>query len=175
MRSVILAIAGFAVTGTVLALDVPLIVTEEEGVARIENPVNSGVPLPRGAVRNVSELRLLDAEGEVVLASIEPRCRWLGDNSLKWVTVHFLTSLPPYGTKKYRLVESRESIPDSPLKVTKGDGTVTVITGPAKFIVSADRFAPFKQVYLRGAGAEGFSDQPGLLAKPTVVLLESRN
>ena len=34
------------------ALDVPLTVREADGVARVSNPVNSGVPLPRGAVNS---------------------------------------------------------------------------------------------------------------------------
>ena len=61
------------------AVNVKLTVTEHAGVARAANPVNSGVPLPMGAVKDVSQLRLLDGKGKPVLASIEERCRWLGE------------------------------------------------------------------------------------------------
>jgi len=88
-----------------LALDVPLTVREGEGVTRVMSPVNSGVPLPKGAVKETSQLRLLDAEGKPVLASIEARNRWLGDKSLKWVTVHFLTSVPAGKSTTYTLTD----------------------------------------------------------------------
>lgn len=89
----IVAVIGLA-AAPVLALDVPLTVRETARVGRIGNPVNSGVPLPRGAVRETAQLRLLDAQGKAMPASIETRARWLGDGSHKWVTVHFLANVP---------------------------------------------------------------------------------
>jgi hypothetical protein len=49
MRRLLLAIATVvAMQGQARALDVPLVIRETSGVARIGNPVNSGIPLPRG-------------------------------------------------------------------------------------------------------------------------------
>ena len=50
------------------ALEIPLTVEEAAGVERVSNAVNSGVPLPRGAVKDAAALRLLDAQSEPVLA-----------------------------------------------------------------------------------------------------------
>ena len=55
------------VMGQALALEIPLIVEETTGIERVGNAVNSGVTLPRGAVKDVAELRLLDAQGKVFL------------------------------------------------------------------------------------------------------------
>jgi hypothetical protein len=152
--------------GQVLALDVPLTVKETAGVDRVQNPVNSGVPLPKGAVKDAAALRLLDAQGNVVLASIEPRARWLGDESLKWVTVHFLANVPANGTATYRLATSDAALPRSALLVTEEGKTITVVTGPAKFVIPTDRLAPFEQVYL--------GDQ-AVLSKSATVVLVARN
>jgi hypothetical protein len=52
----------------------------------------------RWVVKDVVGLRLLDAQGNVVRASIVARVWWMGDNSLKWVTIHFITDLPTKNT-----------------------------------------------------------------------------
>jgi len=159
-----------------LAVDIPLQVREEQGIAREQNPVNSGIPLPRGAVWDPQELRLLDENGKVVLASLEPRGRWLGDNSLKWVTAHFLIDrLPASGVRNYRLVTSDAPLPSSPLRVVEGEGKLTVFTGAARFEVSTRRLAPIEQVYLPGDTSIGVSEEAGLLTAPANVVLEGSN
>lgn len=168
-------IVGFALIGSVIAVDVPLTIREEAGIDRVQNPVNSGVPLPRGAVMHSSELRLLDEQGALVPASIETRCRWLEDKSVKWVTVHFLANVPAHGFRQFRLVRSTALLPDSPLKVERREKQIVVVTGPAKFIIPSDRLAPFDQVYLLPNGSTGREPQRGLLAQPARIVLEGRN
>jgi hypothetical protein len=163
------------VVGQAMALEIPLTVEEGKGIDRVKNAVNSGVPLPKGAVKDVAGLRLLDAMGNVVVASIEPRARWLGDESLKWVTVHFTADLPANSKKTYTLVTSDISLPTTQLVVEQVDKNITVITGPAKFVISTDRFAPFDQVYIRDDNAKDFVDDDALLTKPARVILVGRN
>lgn len=167
---VILVMCVFA--GQVLALEVPLTVEETTGIARIGNAVNSGVPLPEGAVQDVASLRLLDEQGNVVLASVEPRARWLGDKSLKWVTVHFVTDLPAYGKRTFALVTSDKPLPASELMIQEMGQTIEVVTGPAKFVIPTDRFAPFDQVYVREK-EKTFTG--ALLHAPARVVLSGRN
>lgn len=157
------------------ALEVPLTVTENSGVDRVDHPVNSGVPLPKGAVSDVAKLRLLDDRGQPVLASIESRARWLGDGSLKWVTVHYLTDLPAGGSRAFTLVTSEAKPPDSQIDIQESDRTITVVTGPAKFVIPTDRLAPFDQVYVRPEGTSSFDDEDALLKEPARVVLVGRN
>ena len=158
------------------AVNVKLTVTEEAGVGRVANPVNSGVPLPKGAVTDVASLRLLDAAGKPVLASIKPRCRWLGDDSLKWVTVHFLATVPAKGSLTYTLTDAAgPKAPGGPIQVINGARAVVVTTGPARFHVAKDRLAPFRQVYLRSDATKDFAEADALLAGPAVVRLVGRN
>ncbi len=157
--------------GPVLALEVPLLVREMNGLVRLGNPVNSGVPLPKGAVKEPGELRLIDELGNVVPASIEPRSRWLEDGSLQWVTVHFLTDLKAGGTLRYRLTTAEAPAPPNRLDIKEDSGTITITTGPARFVVPKDRLAPFKQVYLRRDLTRDFAESDGLLQRPATVSL----
>jgi len=161
-------------TGQALALEVPLTVEETIGIERVGNAVNSGVPLPEGAVQDVAALRLLDEQGQVVLASIEPRARWLGDESLKWVTVHFVTDLPANGKRAFTLVTSDKPLPSSELMIQESGQVIEVVTGPAKFVIPTDRFAPFDQVYVRD-GSTDFTEDDALLRAPARVVLAGRN
>jgi hypothetical protein len=174
-RGVLFVVGALAMCAQAAALDVPLTVREVQGVARLENPVNSGVPLPQGAAKDASGLRVLDAEGKVVPASIEPRCRWLADKSLKWVTVHFLADLPAGGSQDYRLATSTAPLPKSGLAIRREAKRIVVGTGPAKFVIPTDRLAPFEQVYVRSDLSKGFADSDALLAKPATAVLVGRN
>ncbi len=161
--------------GHAQTLKIALTVEETAGTGRVGNSVNSGVPLPMGAVRDVAELRLLDEQGKPVLASIEPRARWLDDESLKWVTVHFLADLPANGKMTLTLATSAAPLPVSELELEQSGNTITVLTGPAKFVIPTDRFAPFDQVFVRQDGDTGFADGDAMLAQPANVVLVARN
>ncbi len=176
MKSTVRAIVAFvALCLPLSAVEVPLTVRETKGVARSGNPVNSGVPLPKGAVKDVGELRLVDARGNMVQASIAPRSRWLEDGSLQWVTVHFTVGVGAGGTRQYRLITSGATPPATSLEIKEGPGTITVTTGPAKFVIPTDRLAPFRQVYLRRDLSRDFGESDARLAQPATVVLAARN
>ncbi|MDD4889282.1 MAG: hypothetical protein PHU85_05080 [Phycisphaerae bacterium] len=164
-------------TTSASALEVPFTVKEAAGVVRVENPVNSGVPLPKGEVKDASQLRVVDAKNNYVLASIEPRARWLGDGSIKWVTVHFLADLAAKGQQDYRLILTN----DPPLKTElvidekSQKNAIVVATGPAKFVVPTDKFAPFSQVYVQTDPKKPIAEGDSLLGKPGSVTLVGRN
>ncbi|NWG14464.1 MAG: hypothetical protein HXY20_13115 [Acidobacteria bacterium] len=175
MRTTLLAFVAVAVMQAQAgAVDVPLNVREADGVARVGNPVNSGIPLPRGAVTEAGALRLMDARGRVVPASIEPRSRWIEDGSLQWVTVHFVADLEAGGTLRYRLITSGDAAPPNPIDIREENGAITVTTGPARFVIPTDRLAPFGQVYMRGDLSRDFAETDAVLSKPASVVLTAR-
>jgi len=55
----------------VQALEIPLQVTESAGYARRAEAVTLGVPMPRGAVSDLSRLTVLDPGGKAVAAQFE--------------------------------------------------------------------------------------------------------
>lgn len=161
--------------GQVSGIEVPLTVAETAGIERRGNPVNAGVPLPEGAVKDAAALRVLDADGRPVLASIEPRARWLGDGSLKWVTVHFLADVDANGSRAYTLASSDLAPPPSEIVVEQGEDAITVETGPARFVIPTDRLGPFDQVFVRSDAEKPFTDSDARLAGPSRGVLVARN
>jgi len=78
---------------------------EKNGLARINEPVGLGVPLPKGGVHAMQQLALMDDQ-EPVNVQVEPLAHW-PDGSLRWVHVSFLISLEPNSTKSLRLAHQQ--------------------------------------------------------------------
>ncbi|MHC4715781.1 MAG: exo-rhamnogalacturonan lyase family protein [Planctomycetota bacterium] len=129
-------------------LSVELTVTEPNGLRNVRGKVSTGVPLLCGQVRDARSLRLLDAAGREVTAQFRPLARWWNrDNSLRWVLVDFMTGIGPFETKTFRLTDGGRPRPHaSPLKVTAADGTITVTTGAAEFVINRKRFNLFDRI-----------------------------
>jgi hypothetical protein len=153
--TVIVAMGGLLMAGTLAQsaepLKVNLTVQERLGVARVNEPVTSGVPLPKGAVEDPKAFRLLDASGQVVPATFVPATYWWPTKSIKWVHVNFLASVPAKGAATYTL-ETGAPGPEAktPLSVEKNEAGYTVSTGPLKFTVKAKGFNLFDEVWLDG-------------------------
>jgi hypothetical protein len=124
-------------------LNVPLTVQETAGVARTAQPVTSGVPIPRSQnLTNLSDLRLLDPNGDPVPAQFTPLARWGGapddaSKPVRWLLLDFQADVPANGTATYRLVDGGGAMPAySVLTVTDGPDAITVDTGAATFSLS---------------------------------------
>jgi hypothetical protein len=117
------------------ALEIPLTVTERAGLDRVGNHVNSGIPLPQGAYKDVEKFALYDAGGKAVPAQFVVRERWLKDDSVRFMTVHFLADLKPSATAKFVVRDDGKGSTGGPVKVTEADGSVAVDTGAVKFSV----------------------------------------
>ena len=132
----------------VAEVSVPLTVTEPNGMHNDRGKVSTGVPLLPGQVRDVGSLRLLDEAGKEVPAQFRPLARWWnGDNSLRWVLVDFIADIGSFQTRTFRLADGGRGGPgDSPLKVAVTDGSITVTTGAAEFVINRKRFNLFDRV-----------------------------
>ncbi len=124
-------------------LDLTLTVSNPLDSARQDEPVTSGVPLPRDlALTDLSRLRLLDGAGEAVPAQFTPLARWGGasdDDSrpVRWLLLDFQADVPANGAASYRLVDSGGAAPSYPtLSLSDGPSAVTVSTGAAQFSLS---------------------------------------
>ncbi len=124
-------------------LDVPLTVRETAGVARAQEPVTSGVPIPRSAsLVDLARLRLLDANGKPVAAQFTPLARWGGapgdaTKPVRWLLLDFQASVTANGVAQYRLVDSGGALPGLPaLSVSESANAIVVNTGAAQFSIS---------------------------------------
>jgi len=115
-------------------------VRETAGVARREEVLRSGVPLPRSlGVRDPGRLAVVDAEGRPVAAQLEVLARWnegLSDTKapIQWVLVIFPATVAARGSADYWLVTGATNPPPPrPLKLVQDGNRVTVDTGAAVF------------------------------------------
>ncbi|MBI3949167.1 MAG: hypothetical protein HY314_01745 [Acidobacteria bacterium] len=125
------------------ALNVPLTVQETTGAARTNEPVTSGVPIPRDTnLTNLSALRLLDSAGRPVAAQFTPLARWGGapgdaSKPVRWLLLDFQADAPARSTKSFRLVSSGGASPAFPrLVVSDARSAIGIDTGAAQFSIS---------------------------------------
>lgn len=116
---------------------IPLNMEEHAGVDRQAEPVRCGVPIPRGALRDLNAIRLEDENGGEKPLQAEEAAFW-PDGSFKWVLLNFFADLKAGEKKAYSLsfgkgVSRAKSV--SPLKVAETDETITVDTGKIRFVM----------------------------------------
>ena len=144
---------------------VTLTVEERGGMARRSEPLTAGVPLPKGRVRDAALLTLLDERSRSVAAHIKPVNKWWDDGSIKWVHVHFQTDVPAGGKRVFALVNGKAGPrPRTALTVTDQRDSITIVTGPLRFVVKKSGFNGIDQAWLDGAGKRSFDEAHRMVA-----------
>ena len=124
-------------------LDVMLTISNPLTSARTEEPVTSGVPIPRDvSLTALSPLRLLDGSGQPVAAQFTPLARSGGapdemSQPVRWLLLDFQADVAANTTASYRLVNSGGAHAAYPtLRVTDTTSSVTVDVGSGQFSIS---------------------------------------
>ncbi len=135
-----------------LALEIPLTVTERAGLDRVDNHVSGGVPLPEGAAKEPGAFGLFTADGKAVLADFVVRERWLKDDSIRHMTVHFRTDLKANAAEKFVVKTAGPSIDAKAIlvNVEEAADAVTIGTGAVRFTVKKGDWHLFDAVEVRG-------------------------
>lgn len=128
-----------------------VLATENLGIARINEPVTMGIPIPRGTFTDVSQLSLRGPANEAVPLQSTVLNRW-SDGSVKWALLDFPVHLAGGDTAAYELRFNCPSIaPDFPRVTLREEVDQFVVdTGPAEFRVDKRWFRPFHSVTLNG-------------------------
>ncbi len=115
-------------------------VEERSGVARQNEYVSFGIPIPRAwNIKNANAFRLLDAAGNPVPAQFEALARWGGAPSdanapVKWLLAGYFESISESGKKIVRLDPAGPGpSPPNPIQITTPTGKLHIDTGAAKF------------------------------------------
>ncbi len=167
-----------ACTGPVNAAttQVQLTVVERAGARRINEPVTTGVPLPKGALADVKNVRLL-LDGKEVPAQFRVAGRWLPDTSIKWLLVDLQASLNANEKKVYTLEYgpgvAAAARPAAAVVIAETDDAYTVSTGAATFRISKKTFDLFHEVKLK-TGAVPVAVPEGFPRSDGAVLLKLR-
>lgn len=156
MSRLLLTACLLASTMTASALDVPLTVTNRSALAREHELAAGGVPLPIGALRDTSTLRVADAAGKPVPAQFTVLNRWPADESIRWVLVQFPVKSAGEQTLNYTLTTGRAARPAHPhqVRISEKGGHYQVDTGVMRLAVKKKNFALFDQVALLDEGKE---------------------
>jgi len=115
---------------------VALELRELAGSATEHWPLTFGVPFPEGLVGSAGDLRLVDADGRPVPASIRTAGRWRKSGTLKWAHVDIPATIAASGTLPLSLRHGSGESGGNPrgrFQVEQRDGTVVVTTGPLRF------------------------------------------
>ena len=134
-----------------------LTVRETAGIARTNEVVRSGVPMPRSLnLRGTGGFAVIDGNGKAVPADFEVTARWnapLADTTapIQWMLVSFPATVPARGTALYRVVLNgsvANPAPMRPLTLTRNGDLVTVDTGAAIFRFGSGPGALFDEIVL---------------------------
>ena len=175
---VLCIVAGSPMTNAA-GLNVPLTVTNRSDLPRDTELAAGGVPLPIGALKDESQLRLVDAAGKHVPAQFTVLNRWPVDKSIRWVLVQVPVKIDAKATLKYTLKRGRYLLPkwNHQVVVTepKGkDNSYIVDTGVMRFTVNRRNFALFDRVVLLDKGKEIPLGGPGACGKGFTITTEKR-
>ena len=156
MRTISILLSGltFGVVSGVAAELARFSVTEPMGIARVQQPVTGGVPLAKGAVRDLSGLCVADSEGRLAPAQIRELSRWRGDGSLKWVLVDLQADLKERETKAFSLQTGTNPAPAHKVSVSETDRYIRVDTGALRFMVRRSKFNFIRKAWLKEGDAE---------------------
>ena len=162
LAAVLLALTSTITLGGTL---VELRVADHAGVPRRSEPITSGIPFPRGLVKDAADLRLVDEGGKVVPAAFTAINRWPQDGSVRVALLDTQLDVPARGTRLLKvLTDGRAAEPPARIRVEKDDSTITVITGPLKFTVRRKGFRLFEGAWLDESGDGRFDEGHRVLA-----------
>jgi hypothetical protein len=137
------AALGSLVVGGAASADVDVTVKESAGVGATQFPTTVVIPLPEGQFADTSGFSL------GVPAQFEVLERWVHkDNSIRHVAAHFQASVPAGGQAVYTFTTGGANpAPPQPVQLTTSGSTITVTTGPLRFVVNAASFKIFDAVW----------------------------
>ncbi len=138
--------------GTIQRQRVKVNVLEEAGVARRGSPITFGLPIPRGGLYDLANLRVLSPTGREAPAQFTATAFW-PDDSLKWVLVDFQADLKAGQEADYTVelgADVNREPTTSKLQVDESADIIRVNTGPLGATIDKRNFNVFRSVKIAG-------------------------
>jgi len=115
-------------------------------------PLTCGIPMPPGALRDVTQVQLHDRRGHDLPVQAEVT-GWWPDGSIRWL---LLNTIAPAGSKpqaRFRLHfnEGHSPRPPATVKIERRTGGLVIDTGAVRLELGGDEHALLDAVYLHGA------------------------
>ena len=120
--------------------------------------------LPKGAVKSVEKLQILDTQGRFVPALFAVANRWWEDGSIQWVHCDFAATVAANSQTGYVLREV-VALPEfpSPMGFIPRGKAFEVITGPLRFAIGGDSNQLIDQVWVDEGWGYNFNEQTKIL------------
>ncbi|MBL8029177.1 MAG: hypothetical protein JNL74_22335 [Fibrobacteres bacterium] len=163
----------FVVSSVIASINVSLEVANWANITRTGDPVTAGVPLPEGAVNDISKLRITDISGNSIPCQFRVLSRWYRDKhsrgiqqpSIKWVLCDFQSDVAAKNKTGYFLKDDNNAgSPSTQLTLAETATAVTVVTGPLKFILSKTRFNLFDEAWIDANNNNSFEEGEKIFA-----------
>ncbi len=132
-----------------------IFVEERHGIARTNQPIRIGFPLPRGSLFTASRITLINSSGQRVPCQSKPLAFW-PDNSIQWILLDFFVSLSPNQREQFTVchgldLEAWKALFDSSIpQINECAEDFSINTGSAEFIIPKQVLLPFKSVRIDG-------------------------
>ncbi|MGH7847263.1 MAG: beta-L-arabinofuranosidase domain-containing protein [Candidatus Binatia bacterium] len=147
------------------ALEIPIVVRDRSGYGYSQFPVTFGVPFPKGVLRNVAGLALLDSEGKAQAAQFAVANRWWDDHSVKWAHCTFFADVAAGAAREYRVVRAPAAPRNgSQVQVTDRGATLDVVTGPLKLRLARNRTHLLEAAWFDDSGKSRFDEATKIIA-----------
>lgn len=145
-------------------VEVALTVRDTAGIDRHQWPIRAGVPLPKGAVKSVEKLQILDTQGRFVPALFSVANRWWEDGSIQWVHCDFAATVAANSQSAYVLREV-VALPEfpSPMGFIPRGKAFEVITGPLRFVIGGESNQLLDEVWVDEGWGYNFNEQTKIL------------
>lgn len=129
---------------------IPFVVKNETNAFCHLCAAEGGVPFPLGELKDLKNIKMRNAYGEDIPYQAKVLAFW-PDQSIKWITLSFLATLPPGGGAGYFLdygpnLQSLDFA--SPLKVMEDKDSIKVNTGTLEAVLSKKSFYLFDEVFI---------------------------
>ena len=133
----------------------PILLAEQHGIVRSNEPVSVGLPFPKGTVHTSAALRLTDPQGRWLPHQVEALSHW-SDGSIRWALLDFQATVEAHTVATYQLRHDpiAASQPLSPaeqaISLQHSQGSLVVDTGAGMFFLNTEQCKPFDHVVLEG-------------------------
>lgn len=119
-------------------LNIPIILKEEDGLPRKNEPVRIGVPIARSLVTATDQLILVDQTGKQHPYQAEVLEKW-PDGSLKWVLFDLFADTNPNSTSVFYIKSgSHYQERSGKLIVEESKESITIETGKARYVINKE-------------------------------------
>jgi len=139
-----------ATTATAADREILLVLSNRSTVARRDEPVTAGVPLPRGFVSDASKLGLRDKSGKALPLSALTTDAY-ADGSPRWVLLDLRANVAARGQEELRLRPGARKV-RTPGKLDRkiARGVAEIDTGAARFRIDTKSFRLWDSVKIDG-------------------------